>query len=107
MGFTGGKLHGQKGQKACSNYKGKNLCGSREPINAKVAACSGNEKLITKCDINYSTSDCAHDEDVVIECTGDSGDTSGASQKNNHEAIVPPPLGKLPLMPIVAAQCNS
>lgn len=49
---------------------------------------------------------CNHEQDVVVECEG-SGDPSGKSQKSNKQLISKPQLGKLPLVPIIKADCQT
>ena len=47
--------------------------------------------------------------DIVLDCEGTSGDPTGASQKSTNQLQSPPApsLGKLPLPPIVTAECKT
>lgn len=53
-----------------------------------------------------STDDCTHQQDTIIECEGE-GDNTGKSQWQNSGTIPPPPLGKLPYIPIQTLECDT
>jgi len=39
--------------------------------------CQGSGKKLTDCGAKYDSSACSHDQDVILECHGGDGDTSG------------------------------
>jgi len=79
MGFLTGRLVGEEEESGvCRNYMDKDYCGEDgEPITVAGINCQGLEKSITECGAAFDTENCNHDQDVIIECEGGEGDTSG------------------------------
>ncbi|SBS87747.1 LCCL domain-containing protein, putative [Plasmodium ovale] len=78
LGFTGVKGNGFS-HHSCANVFGENLCGyDTERINAVNFKCKGDEQYLKDC--THETHEdiyCSHEEDIVIACTGEGGDSSG------------------------------
>ena len=54
------------------------------------------------------TTDCSHEQDVIIECKGGDGDSSGMIETLNHQPDRKvPKLGKLPIVPIIDLTCDT
>lgn len=47
-------------------------------MNAKITECEGGETALKDCQQDTNTSDCVHQQDVMISCNGE-GDNSGKS----------------------------
>lgn len=106
MGFLSGKLMGTPGQTDfCLKYKGKNYCGSQE-ISLCDVDCKGSEEKIKECGGSSTVTSCNHEQDIIISCEGGSGDSSGKSQLP-AVVISAPQFGKLPLLPIITAKCQT
>ena len=108
MGFDTGKIIGNVAQNGvCTNYEGKNFCAQNSaPVQLKSVMCQGGESSISECSGTPAGSGCTHEEDVIIDCDG-AGDPSGRSQKKGANSIASPALGKLPLIPIINADCQT
>jgi hypothetical protein len=72
----------------------------------KDIGCQGEELKLKQCPSIVNPSDCSHEQDLMVKCEG-SGDPSGKSQKTTTNPLGPPPLGKLPLPPILGATCQT
>lgn len=106
MGFLTGKVMGSPGETGfCSKYKGKNYCGNQQ-ISLSEVDCKGDEENIKSCGGTSTVSGCNHEQDIIVSCEGSNGDTSGRSQLP-HPEVFAPQLGKLPLLPIVTAKCDT
>eukprot|EP00340_Litonotus_pictus_P002490 CAMPEP_0170519088 /NCGR_PEP_ID=MMETSP0209-20121228/4623_1 /TAXON_ID=665100 ORGANISM="Litonotus pictus, Strain P1" /NCGR_SAMPLE_ID=MMETSP0209 /ASSEMBLY_ACC=CAM_ASM_000301 /LENGTH=1885 /DNA_ID=CAMNT_0010804883 /DNA_START=79 /DNA_END=5736 /DNA_ORIENTATION=- len=73
---------------------------------ASKLSCSGNEKTINECEWMKDNIKCKHDQDVVISCTGGSGDPSGRSQSHPKVETPSPDLGRLG-MPYARIDCET
>lgn len=109
MGFVTGKIFGNMDKYGvCSTFKGKNYCADMSvPIHLNQVECYGSENSISDCAGVSNPDDCNHEQDVIIQCSGNGGDPTGKSQNKDYNKIGPPYLGKLPLMPIVTAKCET
>jgi hypothetical protein len=70
---------------------------SNEKFAAGDVVCTGNEKSLKGCKSKMNDITCKHDQDVVIACEGEKGDTSGKSQYMPKPITPSPELGKLGL----------
>ncbi|SBS89876.1 LCCL domain-containing protein (CCp3) [Plasmodium malariae] len=91
LGYTGLKGNGFSTH-LCSSISGENLCGNdTEKINAINFKCKGDEKFLKNCP--HETHEdiyCSHEEDIVIGCSGEGGDSSGfgiARQRKNQMTL--------------------
>ena len=109
MGYDSGKMEGgfeEFGK--CQDFKGEDYCGKKEDfITLSQAKCEGSEMNLNECGGSTIPGECTHDADVIITCKGDAGDPTGESQKNSNSKIGPPLLGKLPLIPVINAECDT
>lgn len=109
MGFLAGNVIGNMDKYGvCSNYEGKNFCGSvNERIHLSQVDCHGSEVSLSDCQGFPNPESCNHEQDVIIQCSGSGGDTTAKSQKKGYHTIGPPYLGKLPMVPIVNLNCDT
>lgn len=106
MGYLTGKILGAPGETGfCMKYKGKHFCGAQKILLNEVD-CKGTEQKLKECGGSSQTSVCNHEQDILVSCEGTNGDPSGKSQLPKVEATAPQ-FGKLPLLPIVSAKCNT
>ena len=106
MGYLSGKLMGTTGQMSfCLKFKGKNHCGNQK-INLNDVDCKGSEAKLKECGGSSTTQICNHEQDTIISCEGNKGDPSGKSQLPEVQ-INSPNFGKLPLLPIITAKCDT
>jgi hypothetical protein len=74
----------------------------------KISKIIGKEKKIDECGALFDTSNCNHDQDVILQCFGGDGDTTGnAAIISAMAKRLPPKLGKLPLAPIIDLKCET
>ena len=108
MGFLTGNVIGNMDKYGvCSNYEGKNYCGMvTERIHISQLDCDGSENLLSDCHGQPNPENCNHEQDTIIQCSGN-GDTTAKSQKKGYNTIGPPYLGKLPLVPIINLKCDT
>ena len=71
---------------------------SNESFAAGDMICTGEEKSLKTCKSKMNDIKCKHDQDVVIACEGEKGDTSGKSQYMPKPLTSAPELGKLGLV---------
>jgi len=110
MGFLSGKLGGNLEENGfCKTFMDKNHCAPEESaIIATKVTCTGKEKKIDECGALFDTSNCNHDQDVILQCFGGDGDTTGnAAIISAMAKRLPPKLGKLPLAPIIDLKCET
>jgi hypothetical protein len=112
MYFQTGRMLGSSSQiSPCSSYKSHNYCGSSSiPIKLTTPNCYGSENNLLDCaDRLLDPISCSHEQDVIIECIGDSmGDGTGRSQRMAGKMEEKRPmLGKLPLLPIIKVECKT
>jgi len=66
------------------------------PFTASEVKCTGKEKKLFDCNLKLSDIHCTHDNDVILKCVGNNGDSSGFSQIPGKQGIESNPgLGKL------------
>lgn len=109
MSYVSGKIIGNMEKYGvCSNYEGRNYCGSSNiAIHLNEVDCHGSESLLSECNNTPNPENCNHEQDVIIQCEGLEGDPTAKSQKKGYNTIGPPYLGKLPMMPIINANCET
>ncbi len=72
-----------------------------DPTNfaATQVKCNGDEAKLSDCNLQSTNVDCNHVLDVILQCTGSKGDSSGKTQmKGSKENDLPPALGKLSIL---------
>lgn len=108
MGYLTGKLIGNKDQSGtCLKFKGKNHCGNSDiRINLNNVDCAGSESKIRLCGGSSNANDCNHEQDVIVQCEGSNGDSSGKSQMPSPP-VVSPQYGKLALIPVINVHCKT
>jgi deleted-in-malignant-brain-tumors protein 1 len=88
----------QMGYYSGEEYKGESTEDFRLNVNdsegfsGNNVQCRGNEATIKDCNIDLTNIDCKHDQDVVLNCVGDKGDSSGKSQYMHKVVNGPPKL---------------
>ena len=107
MGYDNGKIIGNQDEKdVCTNFNERNYCG-KDTIQIVHVKCKGDEAKLEQCSYKTApfTNRCGHEYDIIISCDGIKGDASGKSQQPSAKAN-PPQFGKLPLVPIIKANCQ-
>eukprot|EP00915_Cephaloidophora_sp_WS-2016_P011702 GHVH01017106.1.p1 GENE.GHVH01017106.1~~GHVH01017106.1.p1 ORF type:complete len:1165 (-),score=172.92 GHVH01017106.1:567-4061(-) len=99
---------------ACKEVQGQNLCADSKtargvpltPIFWTEVKCSGSEKSLIRCPMDQKKDIlCSHDEDVVLSCTGASGDPSGLGEVDPDTA---PSSSLFPLAPpVLVTPCST
>ena len=109
MGFLTGNMIGNMDKYGiCSNFNGKNYCGrTNDPVHLNQVDCHGSESSISECNGAPNPDNCNHEQDVIIQCSGIEGDLTANSQKKGFKTMGPPYLGKLPMIPIINAKCDT
>ena len=109
MGYLTGNMIGNVDKYGiCSNFNGRNYCGTSSiPIHLNQVDCHGSESALSDCHGYSNPEDCNHEQDVIIQCSGNEGDPTAKSQKKGYNTIGPPYLGKLPMIPIISAKCDT
>lgn len=63
---------------------------------------------MSTCASSDDTSECTHDLDVIIHCKGGKGNPTGSfSMKNLTPTPLSPRLGRLPMVPVIDAACDT